>query len=1147
MEMTLSSIDQHFGNYSKCPESFMDEISHLIWGFEILSENYDKKKLEQSTNNVICYFRLKTIKTLVANILQVKKAYQLSHKFHTIESISSLQLDSADRELNFITSQVSDTATILSDLTDLDSEILQTLLDCVELFTWTAGVLHNSADLDNFTDLALNTVDSTCFNVNRITSFKEVCTIFMPFILGMENVDEHCFLTKLKLVHDNLTKTNKAHILLRMSRDCAKQSEIDFWKELKHTHSSVGGKTISQLNQIMESGKFILSTCSKTQSINDILNLRVCSNTTQTDQMYSWEALREMQSNIILITPLMHEDKDSAKFVAVLAEVIILAGLFLQMHTSGNVVFRELTHEYTCQSIDRVKQDISFLNKECEQWRTQLTEARDKFYLLNYFTAAQIVSIQIGLEGMRNRKDLDRDTFHLLTLVREYLSQQDIEDAYYRFEHCSSSFQSPITSDNSFVDSTATSLSRRRSTVFSDSQNPLLRKSSLLKDSMQDVREMEERSIEEVCKVNKKAYSFKDVASFLEYLGGKNEMEDIPFDMPSSFKVNEPNLISEDRFKLLVCVLSLYLQSGCRLVFPSHHQVLICSGHTTLEEVDTFWRRALYTPSSSELFCLAFIENLKYEVAVQSVCSLKKHLHLMQKGANFRLVVLCSSESEHSSYMATALAQYGRIHTQLTDAEILKEFVFKIINSITTSSKESPFLPISPSSIIDPDKSCIRIISSVNAGSGKSLTVSRLADKLKNRANVPLSTNMCTTINLFESRGCEHRAATKLIDFPPYPSPYGRICHLDITATCYEELIPFLFKLLITGVICDEYGRIWRCSKRNYYIIEITFSSQSPKLLNFLALFPDWQCLDPNRALEHLKLHKELPIGTQITLFDQVEMQSAEYQRVYAYLNKIRMKQKSQSIDTYHYSAEDYQCESQVEMLGIFLKECAVGNPSWSVLKHFVSFLNTQLVACERNIYCNLYPKDKNWKGLKTFLVDCMILMSKDFTSPSLKNPVGGSASNTIQGYCIEPSRKWEERIQPYIFVNEDGHTMSFFGINITEKLDMLDSFDSKRRIEKKVLPRELYRMLKLNKADMEQDCSEWDRNKMISILSNVMDSSAIPWTDVDPCYVLTVDNLKKMLAIHMRFRCNIPVIIMGETGCGKTRLINFMCKLQAK
>lgn len=28
-------------------------------------------------------------------------------------------------------------------------------------------------------------------------------------------------------------------------------------------------------------------------------------------------------------------------------------------------------------------------------------------------------------------------------------------------------------------------------------------------------------------------------------------------------------------------------------------------------------------------------------------------------------------------------------------------------------------------------------------------------------------------------------------------------------------------------------------------------------------------------------------------------------------------------------------------------------------------------------------------------------------------------------------------------------------------------------------------------------------------------------------------------------FRCDIPVIIIGETGCGKTRLVQFMCSLQ--
>ena len=44
--------------------------------------------------------------------------------------------------------------------------------------------------------------------------------------------------------------------------------------------------------------------------------------------------------------------------------------------------------------------------------------------------------------------------------------------------------------------------------------------------------------------------------------------------------------------------------------------------------------------------------------------------------------------------------------------------------------------------------------------------------------------------------------------------------------------------------------------------------------------------------------------------------------------------------------------------------------------------------------------------------------------------------------------------------------------------------------------------------------------------------------------YKLTVDNSLKLLAIYLRFISNIPVVIMGETGCGKTRLIRFFADL---
>jgi hypothetical protein len=44
-----------------------------------------------------------------------------------------------------------------------------------------------------------------------------------------------------------------------------------------------------------------------------------------------------------------------------------------------------------------------------------------------------------------------------------------------------------------------------------------------------------------------------------------------------------------------------------------------------------------------------------------------------------------------------------------------------------------------------------------------------------------------------------------------------------------------------------------------------------------------------------------------------------------------------------------------------------------------------------------------------------------------------------------------------------------------------------------------------------------FDREKMIHKLSSVMGVN--PGADPDPSYQLTIDNMKKILAIHMRFR----------------------------
>ncbi|XP_067940325.1 E3 ubiquitin-protein ligase RNF213-like [Watersipora subatra] len=128
--------------------------------------------------------------------------------------------------------------------------------------------------------------------------------------------------------------------------------------------------------------------------------------------------------------------------------------------------------------------------------------------------------------------------------------------------------------------------------------------------------------------------------------------------------------------------------------------------------------------------------------------------------------------------------------------------------------------------------------------------------------------------------------------------------------------------------------------------------------------------------------------------------------------------------------------------------------------------------------------------------------------------------------------------------------------------------FDKTRNnfFDNSFMSKHLYNALKLNRVPISEDFDQLPRSEKLKKLRSVMtknvslqklpdksDASAKPvpvqmfsdTDDPDPNYVLTMDNAKKILAIHQRLRVNIPVIIMGETGCGKTMLIDFMTKLQ--
>ena len=104
----------------------------------------------------------------------------------------------------------------------------------------------------------------------------------------------------------------------------------------------------------------------------------------------------------------------------------------------------------------------------------------------------------------------------------------------------------------------------------------------------------------------------------------------------------------------------------------------------------------------------------------------------------------------------------------------------------------------------------------------------------------------------------------------------------------------------------------------------------------------------------------------------------------------------------------------------------------------------------------------------------------------------------------------------PYIFFNKDGVSITFVGFTVTKEGHLINP-QNQKVIEKRIMPKSLYGGLKVNRVDFADDHRKWKKDDMIKKISMVMGVEKPK--DPDKSYVLTVDNVIKILAIQMRFR----------------------------
>ncbi|EMP39294.1 hypothetical protein UY3_03467 [Chelonia mydas] len=369
----------------------------------------------------------------------------------------------------------------------------------------------------------------------------------------------------------------------------------------------------------------------------------------------------------------------------------------------------------------------------------------------------------------------------------------------------------------------------------------------------------------------------------------------------------------------------------------------------------------------------------------------------------------------------------------------------------------------------------------------------------------------------------------------------------------------FLFKLLVLQYLTDTDGKMWLRQQCHLYVVEILDVPPAPKKparfishgqkYNFLDVFPKITCKSPKEVLDMDVQGGPSEYSTEPGM-DQKEFCSEAFQRPFQYLKRF---DRGDNLDMFCYEEGSVE-GTPAECLQLFLIHCGVIDPTWSELRNFAWFLNVQLRDCEASVFCNPAFVQDTLQGFKNFVVTFMILMARDFATPTLNisDQSPGRQVFDMKGVTEEDlipfriRKKWESEPHPYIFFNEDRVSMTFIGFHLQANnnggIDAINPM-SGNIIKKDVMTVQLYKGLVLQRVPFNINFDQLPRDEKLEKLCLVL---GIQWAmDPDETYELTTDNILKIFAIEMRFRCGIPVIIMGETGCGKTRLIKFLCELR--
>ncbi|XP_067403324.1 E3 ubiquitin-protein ligase RNF213 isoform X3 [Emydura macquarii macquarii] len=1135
-ELTFAEVDDTFTDFTSHYERIRTDLE--IMGQ--LDPGDNREWIEQRIQQIQQYHELHLAFDSAKVIAKVKEGLNLSGDFRILEMLLNFtdSFESFKNEkLDSISPELMRAKECLQGITEPRRQCLEELALRKDFINWVKEALEDINELKVFVDLASISAGENDMDVDRVACFHDAVLGYSSLLYELKResgFDEfmQCLKKLWKALESDENLPKKLH-------DSARH--LEWLKTVKESHGSVELSSLSLATTINSKGIYVISAPPEGQkvSLDTVLLLSLPESHGDSEEMrqYSLEELRELLNKLMLMSGKGDQGMEVEKFSEVFSNVQRLAQSFIDLYSAGNMLFRSwIAHVYcspkseVCISMDFYLKPVQKLvgtgdtmamlrdlcremEKFLEKWKYFMSEKRSQYFYLNYYTSEQLVYLCRKL-GMPQPSE---NALMMLSFIKHNCTRLDVRMA-----------SKHVVSD------------RPRKNIYD-----LPELLCCERDLTAQLEQICNSYIECMSSFLPNCWDIDTLGSCLASLADL-EKERVARVLPRGLHVGRPNLIICPRSDVLASALAIYMHSPGQAL-PTYDEVLLCTPQTSFEQVGLFLRQCL-TPGckGEKIYTVLYADELSYDVSYR-LEKLFQSLCMQCHQDNYRLVILCDCEREHC-YIPSVFSQY-KVH--MIPQEPLKDIQTYLRNHYKVTR------PAGSAASVFNDM-CVGIVSSKRAGVGKSLYVKRLHEKLKTKlhdASVPLK-----TIRLIEPHVDEGKVLRSLLPF--LQSQYHQnpmIFHFDITSSVQSGIPEFLFKLLVLQYLTDIDGKMWLRQQCHLYIIEILEVSPAPKKparlishgqkYNFLDVFPKVTCKSPKEVMDMDVQRGPSQYCTEPGM-DQEEFCSEAFQRPFQYLKRFG---RGDNLDKFCYEEGSVE-GTPGECLQLFLIHCGVIDPSWSELRNFAWFLNVQLRDCEASVFCNSDFVQDTLQGFKNFVVTFMILMARDFATPSLtiSDQSPGRQVFDMEGVTEEDlipfriRKKWESEPHPYIFFNEDRVSMTFIGFHLKPNnnggVDAINPM-SGNIIKKDVMTTQLYQGLLLQKVPFNVNFDTLPRAEKLEKLCLVL---GIQWPmDPDETYELTTDNILKIFAIEMRFRCGIPVIIMGETGCGKTRLIKFLCELR--